>query len=305
MLAIIIPYYKISFLEEALQSLVNQTNKRFKVYIGDDASPENPSAIIGKFQEKLELVYHRFDSNLGGESLVRQWDSCIALSATEEWLMILGDDDCIGPNCIADFYENHPEIVANKCNVVRFATIEIDENSNPITKEYKHPKFEKATDSFYRKIRNKTRSSLSEYIFKRKAYDKYGFYNYDLAWYADDRAWLEFSDSNAIYSINSSKVNFRLSTENISRVAYKENEKKQSKCQFFDFIIYNLLCKFSREQKKHLLLYYEQMIYRFNKVTFYFWISMSWMFFKNLYFIQSIKFTRRVLIHLNKNNADA
>ena len=42
MLAIVIPYYKYTFFEETLLSLQNQTNKKFNVYIGDDASPENP-----------------------------------------------------------------------------------------------------------------------------------------------------------------------------------------------------------------------------------------------------------------------
>lgn len=41
MLAIVIPYYKITFFEDTLESLAHQTDKRFKVYIGDDASPKN------------------------------------------------------------------------------------------------------------------------------------------------------------------------------------------------------------------------------------------------------------------------
>jgi len=40
MLAIVVPYYKLTFFEETLKSLKSQTNKKFKVYIGDDASPE-------------------------------------------------------------------------------------------------------------------------------------------------------------------------------------------------------------------------------------------------------------------------
>ena len=33
MLAIVIPYFKLTFFEETLQSLANQTDQRFKVYI--------------------------------------------------------------------------------------------------------------------------------------------------------------------------------------------------------------------------------------------------------------------------------
>lgn len=42
MLAIVIPYYKINYFEETLKSLSNQTDKKFKVYIGNDASENDP-----------------------------------------------------------------------------------------------------------------------------------------------------------------------------------------------------------------------------------------------------------------------
>ena len=46
MIAIVIPYYKLIFLEATLISLSNQTDKRFRVYIGDAASPINPRGVI-------------------------------------------------------------------------------------------------------------------------------------------------------------------------------------------------------------------------------------------------------------------
>ncbi|TDE04579.1 glycosyltransferase family 2 protein [Flavobacterium hiemivividum] len=301
MISIIIPFYKFTFFEETLQSLVNQTDKRFKVYIGDDASPENPAALLDKYNGQLDLIYQRFETNLGGISLVQQWDRCIALSADEEWLMILGDDDVLSSHCIEEFYKNQEEIKKNNCNVIRFATIEIDGDSKIISKEYTHPKLEKATDSLYRKFFKKSRGSLSEQIFKRKAYDKHGFFNYGLAWYADDRAWLEFSESHSIYTINSAVVNFRISNENISRGGYKQKEKQDVKFQFFNFLIFSFLEKFDKEQKKYFLLEYELMVYKIRKATFRFWFSLFLLILKNINLTQAIKFSRRYLIHLNKN----
>ena len=46
MLAIIIPFYKLTFFEENLHSLAIQTDKRFKVYIGDDSSPYDCSILL-------------------------------------------------------------------------------------------------------------------------------------------------------------------------------------------------------------------------------------------------------------------
>ena len=91
MLAIIIPYYKLTFFKATLQSLVAQTDKRFKVYIGDDASPEDCSVLLQQFQGQIDFKYHRFDANLGAISLTQQWERCIALSNYEQWLMILGE----------------------------------------------------------------------------------------------------------------------------------------------------------------------------------------------------------------------
>ena len=51
MLDIIIPYFKGAFFEKTLESLGNQTDKRFKVFIGDDASPENPDVLLQKFMK--------------------------------------------------------------------------------------------------------------------------------------------------------------------------------------------------------------------------------------------------------------
>ncbi|WP_432222969.1 glycosyltransferase family A protein [Flavobacterium sp. TMP13] len=98
MLAIVIPYYKLAFFEATLQSLTDQTDKRFKVYIVADASPSSPSVLLEKFRGSIDFVYHRFETNLGRSSLTKQWDRCIALSTNEEWIMILGDDDIFRNN---------------------------------------------------------------------------------------------------------------------------------------------------------------------------------------------------------------
>ena len=52
-LAIIIPAYKPDYLEETLESLTKQTNKDFKIYIGDDASPFYLENIVELFIDTL------------------------------------------------------------------------------------------------------------------------------------------------------------------------------------------------------------------------------------------------------------
>lgn len=222
MLAIVIPYYKLTFFRETLASLAAQTDKRFHVYIGDDASPEDPGLLLEEYKGRFGFAYKRFDQNLGGESLTKQWERCIAMTRGEEWLLILGDDDLLGKNAIEMFHQNITE-AGKLSNVVRYATQLIDENSQPISDIYYQPKFENAIDSYFRKQKGENRSSLSEHVFRTSQVLKQKFRNFPLGWCSDDFAVLDFSAGKPIYSLNDELVYVRISTINIS--GQKTNNK--------------------------------------------------------------------------------
>ncbi|MFV8392948.1 glycosyltransferase family 2 protein [Flavobacterium sp. LB2P6] len=255
MLAIVIPYYKFTFFEATLESLSNQTDKRFKVYIGDDASPQNPTNLLAKYQGKFDFLYHMFDENLGGVSLTQQWERCIALTAEEEWIMILGDDDFLSENVVESFYIHLPKF-QSKANVVRFASQLVYETDKTKSKIYTNPVWEKATDSFYRKFKRIAMSSLSEYVFSRNAYERYGFYNYPLAWNSDDRAWLDFSENKPIYSINESIVYPRMSNLNITGKSDNLELKNQSSIAFYHYLIRDKSKEFNKYERIKIIRKY-------------------------------------------------
>lgn len=92
-MAIVIPAYKGRFLKETLDSIAVQAHKdEFVLYIGDDASPERLDKIVESYQNKVNLVYHRFSENMGGKDLVAHWERCIQLSA-EPFIWLFSDDD--------------------------------------------------------------------------------------------------------------------------------------------------------------------------------------------------------------------
>jgi len=256
MLAIVIPYYKKEFFEDALVSLANQTNKNFKIYIGDDSSPEDPMNLIRKYNKDLKINYTQFPFNLGGNSLSQHWGRCISLTGKEEWIMILGDDDKIGPSVVDSFYRNLP-VFNEKSNLVRFSSKIIFEETNTISKVFSHPRWENAEDSFIRRLSGHTRSSLSEYIFSKEAYLKSGFRDFGLGWHSDDLAWLEFSDGKPIYSINEATVFFRISDQNITGKKSNENEKTIASRKFYKYLSGNKSF-FSKEQRLLFARKYER-----------------------------------------------
>ncbi len=180
MLAIIIPYYKLTFFREALDSLAAQTDQRFHVYIGNDASPEDPTNLLEEFEGKFVFTYKRFEENLGGTSLTQQWERCIEMMQGEEWFMILGDDDVLGQK-VVEVFNLHLKEASEISNVIRFSTQIIDENSQPISKIWQQPNLENALVSYFRKINGQNRSSLSEFIFRTEKHAQYKFRNFPLA----------------------------------------------------------------------------------------------------------------------------
>lgn len=295
MLAIIIPYYKLTFFEATLQSLASQTDKRFKVYIGDDASPEDCTALLEQYQGKLDFLYHRFNSNLGGISLTQQWERCIALSDGEEWLMILGDDDVLSENVVEEFYKQYDKFYG-KTYLVRFASMLRNEKTQLQSKIYQHPIWESAEDSFYRKFKNENRSSLSEYIFSKSKFQKFGFTDYPLAWHSDDIAWLNFSDDKPIYSINCSLVEIRVSNLSLSGLKNNIDFKKEASFKFYRDLTKYKLYSFSKKQRLELLMEYESSIKRIRKVNLKEWGEIIRNHVKNFSPIPFARLFKRIII---------
>lgn len=294
MLAIVIPFYKINFIEETFQSLDNQTNKNFKVYIGDDASPDDVSELLTKYQGFFEFNYFRFSENLGRKSLVQQWERCIDLVKDEKWLMILGDDDVLDGNCIELFYKNLSEIENNKIKVVRYSTVVIDKLGNEISKVHVHPKFELSIDFLMRKFQGGTRSSLSEYIFKLEDLRRIKFKDIPLAWYSDLLAVLEVSNFSTIFTINDSKVYFRWSGENITSKTDNMVLKNVGTFEFYYYLVSNCHQFISKNQESKILDHLEK-TFLDNKKNKTFWTNFTKLYLKLGLFKRYGKFIIKVI----------
>jgi len=135
-LAIVIPYFKLKFFQHTLESLSRQTNMSFVVYIGNDGSPESPDRIISEYKKRMLINYSSFKDNLGSTSLVKHWHRCIEMINDEKYLMILGDDDVLDPECIEEFYKVINLIEKQNIKVLRYATRIIDVSGKPISNEH-------------------------------------------------------------------------------------------------------------------------------------------------------------------------
>ncbi len=299
MVAIIIPYYKLTFFEATLQSLALQTNKNFKVYIGNDASPENPESLLKIYKNKFDFEYKKFDTNLGSISLVKQWKRCFNMSNNESWTMILGDDDVLSENAIYEFYENLPKINSNNIKVVKFATQIINENSENSTKIFNHKELESANDFFYKKHKGLTRSSLSEHVFETNSLKQYFFYDFPMAWHSDDLAILECSNFDTIFTINNAIAFIRVSDLSISGNQNFKTEKLKATQFYFERLTNLYLNKFNKINREIIISNIEYFYFRNRNFKKYIEISKLQLIYFG--FIGFLKFNRR--IYLNRKQS--
>jgi hypothetical protein len=235
-LAIVIPAYKPDFFRAALESVAAQTDRRFRVYVGDDNGPPDIARACAEVAATgLDIVYHRFDENLGGRSLAAHWNRCVALS-TEPWVWLFSDDDVMGPDCVAAI---HAELEKDRgSHVLRFDTEVIDRTGRTLSANPAHPATETGIDFLYARLRGERNSYVVEYVFRRQAFERAGgFPDYPVAWCSDDVAWYTFSEGGAIRTLPTGKIRWRASGVNITDAKRKnQREKLEAGERFLAFV---------------------------------------------------------------------
>ena len=226
-LCIIIPAYKGAYLARALESLVAQTDQRFRVYVGDDASPEGLEAIVrvsGLRQD--QYVYHRFSENLGGQSLVQHWHRCIGLS-TEPWVWLFSDDDELEPGCVSAFHRTL-EKTGERVDICRFNTVMIDAFGAVRRISPPHPREEHWREFAYYLLRNLRFCVQQECVFRRRRYeDVNGFLDLPLAWCSDHAFAVAAGTHQRAITVEGPRVRFRMSGANISSVAGPSTSRRK------------------------------------------------------------------------------
>lgn len=264
MIAVVIPYFKIDYFESCLSSLANQTDKRFKVYIGNDCSPSNPSSIIGDYEDKLSITYLNYDNNLGGQLLSSHWDR-ILKEVEEEWFLILGDDDELPEDYISKFYTLEKEI-PSWVNVIKSRPVYIDEDGNLLYDLYKD-RFESgiynSLDFAIKKIRGSLNGSLGEHIFRLNKYKSVGFKSYPLAWHTDDMLFVQMADYNNFYFLNNAHVLIRLFEGSISGSKHLGEKKHAASEMYITDLAEVINEKGNINQKKEFLKGIRQRKYNF------------------------------------------
>jgi glycosyltransferase involved in cell wall biosynthesis len=228
LLAIVVPAFKGRFLAAALGSVAAQTDQRFALYVCDDGSPEDLGAVYRDVFATAgeDRSFIRFDENWGSQSLVRQWNRCVAQTRGEPWIWLFSDDDIADARCVEQFRRalDRGELTGNVC---RFNTAIMDGEGAVVEITPPHPQLESAEHFAYHRLRLQRRSFAPEYIFRRAAFDdRGGFVDFPFALGSDDASWITFAGDEPIFTLSGARVFWRWSGGNTSSLNGKNRAAK-------------------------------------------------------------------------------
>ena len=155
----------------------------------------------------------------------------------EEWIWLFSDDDLMEDNCIRDL--NHQINLGIKEDVIHFNINIIDNQDKLIRKTNAYPDHLSSADFFKKLYSWKIEARMPEFVLRRSTFEeKKGFVNFDLAWRSDNATIIKLAHPNGIKSIDTSRINWRYSNENISGINNLSmiRRKQDSTIKFFNWM---------------------------------------------------------------------
>lgn len=236
-LAIVIPYYKHEYFGELLSSLAQQTDQRFNLYVGDDCAAIPALEAISQSPLCNRVVYHRFTERKGHLSLTDQWNRCLDLVQSEDWIWVLPDDDMPSENAVAEFHAALDHSESGKFRVIRLATLIVDSDGREIGGICRDPEIQTNVEFYSRVVRGQSGASLGDNIFHRKALlQGGGFVSFPKAWGSDHATILRVAAGGFIFALPSACLKFRMSGINISSDVTDGVQKIGAKILFLKWI---------------------------------------------------------------------
>ena len=184
-ISIIIPVYNVGkYLDECLESCINQTLEDIEIICVDDASPDNSIKILEEYQQKdsrIKIFRHEKNKNLGGAR------NTGLENATGEYVWFVDSDDYIDTKACQILYDTIKEFDVNMLCFSALSFLNINEKRKyfrpdsfqgvQINKVY-HPKTNWREVNFYN-----LNVSACMYLTKRNVIQKFRFR--EGAWHED------------------------------------------------------------------------------------------------------------------------
>ena len=190
------------YIEEAIDSALQQTHKEIEVIVVDDGSTDNSREILATYGNRIKTV---FQANQG---LPSARNAGIAI-ATGEYLLFLDADDILLPNACSDLllgFCEHPD-----CGVIFGNSERV--YSDKITRK---PHCQEVRYFTHQEILFDNPISVSEALIKREILEEIGCFRPELLQSEDNDFWIRASKAFSIFHIDALVTRLRMHGANMS-----------------------------------------------------------------------------------------
>ena len=218
----VLPAYKSDYLQDAIDSILQQTVSDFELIIVDDESPYHLETIVNRYDDQ-RVIFHKNKENIGGKNLVENWNKCIKY-AKGDYVILASDDDIYSPLFLQQVDERvkeYPEV-----DIIRSRVNRIDSKGTitDIEQVYKpYMPFSEFVFYWSKGIIN----CIANYVFKRTSLlNAGGFVDMPCAWFSDDITVVNMA-INGVATTEDALFYFRTSDKSVSWTFDKETIKKK------------------------------------------------------------------------------
>ena len=219
--SVTIPAYKKQFLWECIVSILSQTFVDFELIIVDDNSPQNLDEIVFQFKDE-RIRYYKNEKGFGGYHVVGNWNKCLEY-ARGEYIICMGDDDKLLPNCLSDYaelIEKYPDL-----DIYHTRTEMINEKSDVIDMQIPFPEYESVYSMIWNTWKGRDQY-IGDFLFRTEALRAAGgFYDLPYAWSSDKISEFRAAITRGIANTQRPGFQYRKNTQTITNSSNTQRER--------------------------------------------------------------------------------
>jgi glycosyltransferase involved in cell wall biosynthesis len=207
----VLPAYKARFINQAIDSILSQSYPDFELIIVDDASPEQLGEIVAAYSD-TRIRYYRNAENIGGKSLVAQWNHCIQY-ATGEYIVMAADDDIYLPGFLEQCLQlakKYPDV-----DLIRTGVEQINEHNLLIGIDHILPEYCTKHQFLYHWVKGTAFTCIGNYLFKAAVLLSRKFIDFPFGYCADVASTIMMAE-NGVSNTPEMLFQFRISTIHLS-----------------------------------------------------------------------------------------
>jgi glycosyltransferase involved in cell wall biosynthesis len=230
-ISFVLPAYKARFLSLAIDSILKQSYNNFELVIVDDCSPENLECIVSSYTDE-RIRFYRNKENIGGRSLVEQWNHCIGY-AKGDYIVLAADDDLYHPDFLGEcvrLAERYPQV-----DLIRTRVEQIDEEGDLIGIDGILPEYCSKYGFLYYWLQATAFTCIGNFMFRASVIKGKRFIDFPCAFGSDTASTINMAE-NGVVNTSEMLFKFRVSTIHLSSNKGRLKEKMEANTLLFRWL---------------------------------------------------------------------